>query len=76
MNAKSVGRLAEACNYRNVPLIHVSTDYVYDGTKPTAYIESDAVNPLNVYGKTKLAGEDLIRETSACTRDPSHILDL
>jgi dTDP-4-dehydrorhamnose reductase len=62
VNEIAVGRLAEACANRGVPLIHVSTDYVYDGTKPAPYVESDATNPLNVYGRTKLAGENLIRD--------------
>ena len=51
----------QACNDRGVPLIHVSTDYVYDGDKSAPYVESDRPNPLNVYGRTKLSGEDMIR---------------
>jgi dTDP-4-dehydrorhamnose reductase len=69
VNGVAVGRLAEACYMRGVPLIHVSTDYVYDGAKPAPYVESDATGPLNVYGKTKLAGEELIR---ACL--DSHVI--
>jgi dTDP-4-dehydrorhamnose reductase len=69
VNAEAVGRLAQACRHRNVPLIHVSTDYVYDGTKSTPYLESDATNPLSIYGKTKLAGEALIRDTL-----PAHVI--
>jgi dTDP-4-dehydrorhamnose reductase len=69
INGLAVGRLAEACADRDVPLIHISTDYVYDGAKSSPYVESDATGPLNVYGRTKLAGEDLIR---ACL--PTHVI--
>ena len=61
INGDAVGRLAQACKDRGVPLIHVSTDYVYDGAKSGPYVESDRPNPLNVYGRTKLSGEDMIR---------------
>ena len=63
VNAEAVGRLAKACRDRKIPLIHVSTDYVFDGTKSAPYVESDATNPLSVYGRTKLAGEALIRDS-------------
>ena len=53
INAAAPGELA-ACG---VPLVHFSTDYVFDGSKPGAYLETDAPNPLGVYGATKLAGE-------------------
>ncbi len=61
INAETVERLARACQARQVPLIHVSTDYVYDGSKAGPYVESDGTNPINVYGQTKLAGEEMIR---------------
>lgn len=53
--------LAEEAARLNASIIHFSTDYVYDGTKKTAYIEVDDVNPISVYGKSKLLGENAIR---------------
>lgn len=53
--------LAEEASRLNASIIHFSTDYVYDGTKKTAYIEVDEVNPVSVYGKSKLLGENAIR---------------
>lgn len=53
--------LAAACGRAGVPLIHVSTDYVFDGSKPGAYVEDDPVCPLNVYGASKAAGEAAVR---------------
>jgi len=53
--------LAQACNHLDIPLIHVSTDYVFDGCKQGAYVESDPVSPLGVYGESKLAGEEAVR---------------
>ncbi|RUA02139.1 MAG: dTDP-4-dehydrorhamnose reductase [Deltaproteobacteria bacterium] len=61
VNAKGPAYLAEACATRGIPMIHVSTDYVFDGEKKTPYLESDPVSPLGVYGKSKAAGDDAIR---------------
>lgn len=60
INASAPGILAEQALELGVPLIHYSTDYVFDGSKPAPYTEDDAPNPLGVYGKSKLAGEQAI----------------
>ena len=57
VNAIAPRHLARACTAGGVRLVHVSTDYVFDGAKHAPYIESDRPNPLNVYGVSKLAGE-------------------
>jgi dTDP-4-dehydrorhamnose reductase len=54
--------LAEVCKKHNVFLIHISTDYVFDGTKGAPYTIDDAPNPINVYGTLKLAGEKAIAD--------------
>lgn len=61
INADAPRVIAEEAAKIGAGLIHFSTDYVYEGNKPTIYIESDVVNPLSVYGKTKLAGERAIQ---------------
>jgi dTDP-4-dehydrorhamnose reductase len=65
VNRDGAAYLAEACATHHVPLIHVSTDYVFDGAKDGAYDEKDPVAPLGVYGASKLAGEIAIRNTHA-----------
>jgi dTDP-4-dehydrorhamnose reductase len=62
INAHAVGAMARACARRDALLVSYSTDYVFDGTKQGAWLESDAPNPLNVYGKSKLAGELAIEQ--------------
>ena len=65
VNGVAPGVLAEEAKRLGARLVHYSTDYVFDGSKPTPYTEADTPNPLNVYGKTKLAGEEAIRATGA-----------
>jgi len=60
VNAEAVANLAQIAQKEAAWLIHYSTDYVFDGNKPTPYIETDAPNPINVYGASKLAGETAI----------------
>jgi len=62
VNAEGTKNLAEACKNHQVKLIHISTDYVFDGEKPSAYKEEDKVNPINVYGASKLKGEQFIQQ--------------
>lgn len=61
VNGDAVGVLAEICAKRGLPLIHLSTDYVFDGAKPAPYNEDDPTAPLNAYGRSKLKGELLLR---------------
>ncbi len=61
--------LGEACAAAGIPLVHVSTDYVFDGTKPTAYVETDAVSPASSYGRSKEAGERALRAAT-----PRHVI--
>jgi dTDP-4-dehydrorhamnose reductase len=64
VNALGPRNLAIACENIGAKLIQISTDYVFDGNAQVPYREYDRVNPVNVYGKTKLAGEDFVREFS------------
>ncbi len=69
MNAGGAGAVAEAAREMHVPVIQLSTDYVYDGTKTEPYVEADRVAPCNVYGASKLAGEDAVRAAT-----PNHVI--
>lgn len=60
VNTVAVGVLGEECRKRRVALLHYSTDFVFDGTKQQAYVETDLANPLNAYGRSKLAGEQVL----------------
>lgn len=60
VNAVGAELVAEACNQRGVRLIHISTDYVFDGTASVQLTEESPVNPINVYGRTKLEGEQAV----------------
>ena len=62
VNRDGTAHLATACAEAKIPFIHVSTDYVFDGTKSTPYTEDDPVHPMSVYGASKEAGERLLRE--------------
>jgi dTDP-4-dehydrorhamnose reductase len=65
VNAEAVAELAAAARRRDALLVHYSTDFVFDGRKPGAYTETDAPNPLSVYGKTKLEGDGAVA-SSGC----------
>ena len=69
VNAAAPGAMAHAANAAGALLVHYSTDYVFDGSGSTPWVETDATGPLNVYGTTKLAGEKLV--ASHC---PNHLI--
>jgi dTDP-4-dehydrorhamnose reductase len=69
LNAEAPGRLAMETARLEVPLVHISTDYVFDGKKGSPYVESDVVAPLNTYGRSKLEGERLV-----CAANPQHVI--
>ena len=63
INHRAVAVLAEACKYHNATLIHISTDYIFSGETTTPYNEECTPAPINVYGRTKLAGERAVAES-------------
>lgn len=65
VNGEAVGNLAAICKKYNTKLIHISTDYVFDGESETPYKEDDATNPINTYGASKLLGEQLCMKENA-----------
>jgi dTDP-4-dehydrorhamnose reductase len=64
-NAEAPMHLAEAARACDALIVHYSTDYVFDGLKSVPYVEADAVNPLSVYGRSKLAGERAVMDSGA-----------
>ena len=62
VNRDGAANLAKACSAIHIPMVHISTDYVFDGSKQGAYTEDDPIDPLGVYGASKAAGEDGVRE--------------
>ncbi|MGO8952344.1 MAG: dTDP-4-dehydrorhamnose reductase [Rhodomicrobium sp.] len=69
LNSVGARLLAEAAARRQVPIIHISTSYVFDGHKSSAYIETDFTQPSTIYGKSRLAGELAVQ-----TANPKHVI--
>lgn len=69
VNADGAATLASETARHGIPVIHISTDYVFDGKKQTPYVETDATAPLNVYGHSKLAGEQAV-----AALNPRHVI--
>jgi len=62
VNALGTRNVALACQRCDAPILYISTDYIFDGTKEEPYLESDEPNPINVYGRSKLDGEGFVRD--------------
>ena len=76
INERRRERVAERRAGSAVPLIHLSTDYVFDGTKPSPYVENDPTGPTGVYGASKLAGEQAVLAEAVQYRDPANGMGL
>lgn len=64
INADAAGNLANVCKAHQTQLIHISTDYVFNGNSTTGYKEADKISPINIYGESKLRGEELVLNNS------------
>ena len=69
INGEAAGALARAAAELGIPIVQISTDYVFDGTKPSPYVETDPVAPIGAYGRSKLAGERAV-----AAAQPSHAI--
>lgn len=69
LNRDGAGALAAASHARSTPIIHLSTEYVFDGSKGSPYVETDTTNPLSVYGRSKLEGE-----AAVAAANPHHLI--
>ncbi len=74
LNRDAPAAMARACAARDIPFVHVSTDYVFDGTKPAPYVEDDPVNPMGVYGRSKAEGEAAVLAAGGRAADPAHLV--
>ena len=63
INGHAVGQLGQIARAANIPVLHISTDFVFDGAKRKPYLETDTTNPVSAYGRSKLLGEKLIAES-------------
>jgi dTDP-4-dehydrorhamnose reductase len=73
INVNGAKNLAEICKEFKTVLLHISTDFVFDGTKKTPYIEEDIPNPTGVYGQTKLDGEKAIQKHGINISSSEHL---
>lgn len=65
VNGESPGAMARACKILSIPFLHISSDYVFDGSGESSWLPNDVVNPISAYGRSKLLGEKLIVESGA-----------